>query len=106
MKAAVMYETNQPLVIENIGTKKPGAREVLINTAYAGLCHSDLHVMEGHFPHPLPVVLGHEAAGIVEQVGSEVNYVKPGDHVITCLSVFCGTCEQCTSGHPSICILF
>ena len=103
MKAAVMYETNQPLVIENIGTKKPGAREVLINTAYAGLCHSDLHVMEGHFPHPLPVVLGHEAAGIVEQVGSEVNYVKPGDHVITCLSVFCGTCEQCTSGHPSIC---
>ena len=103
MKAAVMYETNQPLVIENIGTKKPGAREVLINTAYAGLCHSDLHVMEGNFPHPLPVVLGHEAAGIVEQVGSEVNYVKPGDHVITCLSVFCGTCEQCTSGHPSIC---
>ena len=103
MKAAVMYETNQPLVIENIGTKKPGAHEVLINTAYAGLCHSDLHVMEGNFPHPLPVVLGHEAAGIVEQVGSEVNYVKPGDHVITCLSVFCGTCEQCTSGHPSIC---
>ncbi len=103
MKAAVLYEANQPLVIEEIGTKKPGAHEVLLNTAYAGLCHSDLHFIEGLYPHPLPVVLGHESAGIVEQVGAEVNYVQPGDHVITCLSVFCGTCEQCTSGRPVIC---
>ena len=103
MKAAVLYEANQPLVIENINARKPGPREVLLNTAYAGLCHSDLHFMEGLYPHPMPVVLGHESAGIVEQVGSEVSYVKPGDHVITCLSVFCGTCEQCTSGRPVIC---
>ncbi|MBT4690293.1 MAG: Zn-dependent alcohol dehydrogenase [Rhodospirillaceae bacterium] len=103
MKAAVLYETNTPLVIEDISTKKPGPHEVLMNTAYAGLCHSDLHFIEGLYPHPLPVVLGHESAGIVEQVGSEVTYVKPGDHVITCLSVFCGTCEQCTSGRPVIC---
>ncbi|MGB7180503.1 MAG: Zn-dependent alcohol dehydrogenase [Burkholderiaceae bacterium] len=103
MKAAVLYEANTPLVIENISTKKPGPHEVLINTAYAGLCHSDLHFMEGLYPHPMPVVLGHESAGVVEAVGSEVNYVKKGDHVITCLSVFCGTCEQCTSGRPVIC---
>ena len=103
MKAAVLYETNKPLVIEDISTKKPGPREVLLNVAYAGLCHSDLHFIEGLYPHPLPTVLGHESAGIVEEVGSEVTYVKKGDHVITCLSVFCGTCEQCTSGRPVIC---
>ena len=103
MKAAVLYEPNQPLVIEEIATRKPGPREVLINTAFAGLCHSDLHFIEGLYPHPLPVVLGHESAGIIEQVGDQVSYVKPGDRVITCLSVFCGTCEQCTSGRPVIC---
>ena len=103
MKAAVLYEANQPLVIEDISAKKPDAHQVLVNTAFAGLCHSDLHFIEGLYPHPMPVVLGHESAGIVEQVGSEVTYVKPGDHVITCLSVFCGTCEQCTSGRPVIC---
>jgi S-(hydroxymethyl)glutathione dehydrogenase/alcohol dehydrogenase len=94
---------NQPLVIEEISARKPAAHEVLIRTAYAGLCHSDLHFMEGLYPHPLPAVLGHESAGIVEQVGSEVTYVKPGDHVITCLSVFCGTCENCNTGRPVLC---
>jgi S-(hydroxymethyl)glutathione dehydrogenase/alcohol dehydrogenase len=103
MKAAVLYEVNQPLVIEEISVKKPAAHEVLIRTAVAGLCHSDLHFMEGLYPHPLPAVLGHESAGIVEQVGSEVIYVKPSDHVITCLSVFCGTCENCTTGRPVLC---
>jgi S-(hydroxymethyl)glutathione dehydrogenase/alcohol dehydrogenase len=103
MKAAVLHEVNRPLVIEEIGTKKPAAREVLVRTAAAGLCHSDLHFIEGLYPHPLPVVLGHEAAGIVEQVGAEVTYVKRGDHVVTCLSVFCGTCENCTTGRPAIC---
>jgi S-(hydroxymethyl)glutathione dehydrogenase/alcohol dehydrogenase len=58
--------------------------------------------MEGLYPHPLPVVLGHEAAGIVEQVGSEVTHVQPGDHVVSCLSVFCGTCANCTTGRPTI----
>jgi S-(hydroxymethyl)glutathione dehydrogenase / alcohol dehydrogenase len=103
MKAAVLHEVNQPLVIEEIGTKKPAAHEVLVRTAAAGLCHSDLHFIEGLYPHPLPVVLGHESAGVVEQVGSEVTYVKRGDHVVTCLSVFCGTCENCTTGRPAIC---
>jgi S-(hydroxymethyl)glutathione dehydrogenase/alcohol dehydrogenase len=103
MKAAVLHEVNKPLTIEDVEINKPGAREVLIRTAFAGLCHSDLHFIEGLYPHPLPVVLGHESAGIVEQVGPEVTYVKKGDHVITCLSVFCGTCENCTTGRPAIC---
>jgi len=103
MKAAVLHEVHKPLVIEQVSINKPGAREVLIRTAYAGLCHSDLHFIEGLYPHPLPVVLGHESAGVVIEVGPEVTYVKKGDHVITCLSVFCGTCENCTSGRPAIC---
>src|SRR6266851_1858684 len=84
MKAAVLHEVNTPLVIEDVSLPKPGPREVLIRTSVAGLCHSDLHFMEGLYPHPLPAVLGHESAGVVEQVGSDVNYVKPGDHVVTC----------------------
>jgi len=103
MKAAVLHEVNTPLSIEDVAVEKPGPHEVLIRTAYAGLCHSDLHFIEGLYPHPLPVVLGHESAGIVDAVGSEVGYVKKGDHVITCLSVFCGTCENCSSGRPAIC---
>ncbi len=103
MKAAVLYEPNTPLVIEEIRTRKPQAHEVLIRTAVAGLCHSDLHFIEGLYPHPLPFVPGHESSGVIEQVGSEVTYVEPGDHVITCLSVFCGFCENCNSGRPVIC---
>lgn len=103
MKAAILHEVNQPLAIEEISIKKPGPRQVLIRTAAAGLCHSDLHCMEGLFPTPLPIVLGHESAGTVEQVGSEVTYVKPGDKVITCTSVFCGVCDYCTTGHPVLC---
>src|SRR6266498_3187933 len=103
MKAAVLHEVNTPLVIEDVSLPKPGPREVLIRTAVAGLCHSDLHFMEGLYPHPLPAVLGHESAGVVEAVGSDVTYVRPGDHVVTCLSVFCGTCSQCVTGHPNLC---
>src|ERR1700755_83526 len=103
MKAAVLYEVNKPLVIEDISVPNPGPREVLIRTKVAGLCHSDLHFMEGLYPHPLPAGPGHESAGVVEKVGSDVTYVQPGDHVVTCLSVFCGTCPQCVTGHPNLC---
>ena len=103
MKAAVLHAANQPLTIEEVELTKPGNREVLLRTAFAGLCHSDLHFIEGLYPHPTPCVLGHESAGIVEAVGDGVTYVKPGDHVITCLSVFCGTCPQCVTGHPNLC---
>ncbi len=93
MKAAVLREVRTPLQIEDVQISKPGPHEVLIRTAAAGVCHSDLHFIEGSYPYPLPAVLGHESAGVVEQVGSEVRTVKPGDHVITCLSAFCGHCE-------------
>ena len=103
MKAAVLHAPNQPLTIEEVALTRPGPREVLLRTAFAGLCHSDLHFIEGLYPHPTPCVLGHESAGVVEAVGDGVSYVKPGDHVITCLSVFCGTCPQCVTGHPNLC---
>jgi S-(hydroxymethyl)glutathione dehydrogenase/alcohol dehydrogenase len=103
MKAAVLHAANQPLTIEEVALTKPGPRDVLLRTAFAGLCHSDLHFIEGLYPHPTPCVLGHESAGVVEAVGEGVTYVKPGDHVITCLSVFCGTCPQCVTGHPNLC---
>lgn len=103
MKAAILHEVGQPLVIENVSIDKPGPREVLVRTAAAGICHSDLHFIEGLYPYRLPVVLGHESAGVVEAVGSDVTYVSPGDHVITCLSAFCGHCEACLTGHMSIC---
>ncbi len=103
MKAAVFREVNKPMEVEEVQVSKPGPREVLVRTAAAGVCHSDLHFFNGTYPGQLPIVLGHEAAGVVEQVGSAVTYVKPGDHVITCLSVFCGTCEYCLTGHMSLC---
>ena len=103
MKAAVLREVNKPLEIEDIEHGDPGPREVLVRTVAAGVCHSDLHYQDGSYPHMLPVVLGHESAGVVEAVGSMVTYVQPGDHVITCLSAFCGHCEQCLTGHLSLC---
>ncbi|MSP43513.1 MAG: Zn-dependent alcohol dehydrogenase [Alphaproteobacteria bacterium] len=103
MKAAVLRETKKPLQIEDVQISKPGPREVLIRTVAAGICHSDLHFADGLYPHPLPCVLGHESAGVVEAVGSDVRYVVPGDHVITCLSAFCGHCEHCITGHMSRC---
>ncbi len=104
MKAAVLREVGQPLQIEDVKIGKPGPHEVLIRTAAAGVCHSDLHFIEGKYPHPLPAVLGHESAGVVEAIGSEVRTVKVGDHVITCLSAFCGHCEYCLTGHMSLCV--
>ncbi|MFM8939959.1 MAG: Zn-dependent alcohol dehydrogenase [Phenylobacterium sp.] len=104
MKAAVLREVGKPLQIEDVQINTPGPREVLVRTKAAGLCHSDLHFMEGSYPHPLPAVLGHESAGIVEAVGSEVRTVKPGDHFITCLSAYCGHCESCLTGRLSLCV--
>ncbi len=103
MKAAVFHGPNQALTIEDVEVDKPQDREVLVKTVASGVCHSDLHFVDGLYPYPAPSILGHEAAGIVEEVGKQVSYVKPGDHVIACLSVFCGACEQCMSGHPNRC---
>ncbi|WP_339691970.1 Zn-dependent alcohol dehydrogenase [uncultured Parasphingorhabdus sp.] len=104
MKAAVLVEAGKPLVIEDVVISKPGPHEVLIRTAACGLCHSDLHFIDGIYPHPLPAIPGHEAAGIVEAIGSEVRTVAVGDAVVTCLSAFCGHCEFCVSGRMSLCL--
>jgi len=103
MKAAIFHGPHQPLTIEQVQVDNPRAHEVLIRTAAVGVCHSDLHYIDGFYPQQAPAILGHESAGVVEKVGSEVTYVKPGDHVITCLSVFCGHCEFCTTGRPFSC---
>ncbi len=102
--AAVMHAVNEPLRIEQVDLDAPARNEVLIRTAFAGVCHSDLHYMEGLYPRACPCVLGHESSGVVLAVGSDVTYVKPGDHVITCVSVFCGECEYCLSGRMSLCV--
>ena len=104
MKAAVLYEAGKPLEITEVRVSKPGPREVLIRTAAVGVCRSDLHFVDGAFPHPVPTVPGHEAAGVIEAVGSDVAHLKVGDHVITFFTVFCGSCEMCVTGRPSLCI--
>jgi S-(hydroxymethyl)glutathione dehydrogenase/alcohol dehydrogenase len=103
MKAAVFRQVHEPLSIETVEIDNPRAHEVLVRTAAVGVCHSDLHYIDGFYACPTPTILGHESAGVVEKVGAEVTYVKPGDHVITCLSVFCGHCEYCTTGRPFSC---
>jgi S-(hydroxymethyl)glutathione dehydrogenase/alcohol dehydrogenase len=103
MKAAVLFESPGKLSIEDVSVDNPGPREVLINVGATGLCHSDLHLLERPFPLAGPTVLGHEGAGVVEAVGSDVTYLKPGDHVISYPMGFCGHCEFCLSGRPTLC---
>lgn len=103
IKAAVLREVNKPLTIEEVEIDDPGPNEILIRTAAAGVCHSDLHFMEGLYRTRMPCVPGHESAGVVEAVGSNVTRLAPGDHVITCLSIFCGQCKYCTTGRPALC---
>src|SRR5262245_7703750 len=106
MKAAVFRKVNDPLTIESVEIDKPWGREVLVRTAATGVCHSDLHVVDGlgRWPLDRPIVLGHEGAGVVEAVGTEVTTLKAGDHVVACLSGFCGSCPQCLDGHPNLCV--
>ncbi|WP_419917696.1 Zn-dependent alcohol dehydrogenase [Candidatus Poriferisocius sp.] len=103
MRGAVLHTSPGELVVENLTVDKPHPNEVLISTTYAGLCHSDLHFMDGHWAVPAPMVMGHESAGVVEAVGDDVTYVEPGDHVITCVSMWCGECRPCLSGKPYMC---
>jgi S-(hydroxymethyl)glutathione dehydrogenase/alcohol dehydrogenase len=104
LKAAVLNRQPGDLEIEDLRIDDPGPGEVLLRTIGAGLCHSDLHFMEGTFPLKVPAVLGHESAGVVEAVGAGVTYVGPGDHVVCCLSMFCGSCRHCLSGFPNRCL--
>jgi len=98
-----MRSNNAPLEIEEVQIDDPGPQEVLIRTAASGICHSDLHVIEGGLPMPPPCILGHEPAGVVEAVGPDVTGFAPGDHVIGCISAWCGSCEFCLRGKPYLC---
>ncbi len=103
MQAAVMRANNAPLEIEEVEIDNPGPGEVLLKTAASGICHSDLHVIEGGLPMPPPCILGHEPAGIVEAIGEGVSDFAPGDHVIGCITQWCGVCKFCTAGRPYLC---
>jgi S-(hydroxymethyl)glutathione dehydrogenase/alcohol dehydrogenase len=103
IKAAVLYEPKTPLVIETLDLDEPSDGEVLVRIASAGVCHSDYHVMKGEWTMPMPMVLGHEAAGVVERVGTGVRHVHPGDHVILNFRPNCGWCAHCASGRPVLC---
>ena len=103
MKAAVLYEKFQPLVIENLELESPREHEVLVRLAASGVCHSDLHYMKGDREHPMPVVLGHEGAGIVEEIGPGVTYAQPGDHVVLSFVPTCGYCSYCVRGRQNLC---
>ena len=105
MKAAVLYQTNKPLVIENVELDPPKDHEVKVRVQAAGVCRSDLHYMRGEVSITLPAVLGHEGAGIVEEVGAQVTGVKPGDHVIFCFVASCGQCAYCLNGKSNLCDL-
>lgn len=103
-KAAVLYRFNEPVVVEELRLDPPKIGEVLVRVAVAGVCHSDLHVANGQIPFiPLPTVLGHEGAGIVEEVGPGVTTVKPGDHVLLLWRTPCGRCHYCAVGRPALC---
>ncbi len=103
MKAAVFEEGRSDLIIQDVEVGEVGPREVLIRTVAAGLCHSDLNHLNGVFDIPRPSVLGHESAGVVVEVGSEVVDFEAGDHVITCLATFCGHCDRCLAGRSYLC---
>lgn len=98
-----MRDDSGILQIEDIQIDQPMRGEVLLRTIASGLCHSDLHFIDGSWPAQPPVILGHEAAGVVEAVGEDVTEFEPGDHVVSCISMFCGRCEKCLTGHSYIC---
>ena len=97
------FATSQPLGIEEIDLDPPGPGEVLVRIRAAGLCHSDLSVIDGNRPRPMPMVLGHEAAGVVEAVGPRVTHLAPGDHVVAAFVPSCGHCIPCATGRPALC---
>jgi S-(hydroxymethyl)glutathione dehydrogenase/alcohol dehydrogenase len=103
MKAVVFYSVDRPVTIEDVEVKDPGAGEIRVAIRAAGLCHSDLSVVDGSIPYPSPVVLGHEGAGVVEAVGREVTGLKEGDRVVLSTLAHCGRCAACEVGRPTEC---
>ena len=103
MRAAVLTEVNKPLQILDLEQEGPKAGEVRVQVKAAGICMSDWHIMNGDWPLPLPMVLGHEAAGIVAELGPGVTNVKKGDHVIFSFRPHCGHCRYCSKGRTVLC---
>jgi S-(hydroxymethyl)glutathione dehydrogenase/alcohol dehydrogenase len=104
MKAAVLRAYGEPLTTENVSTTRPlHDRAVRVRVVASGVCGSDLHTADGDVPFLLPTILGHEGAGVVEEIGPRVTEVAVGDHVVGCMSLFCGTCRYCLSGQPNLC---
>lgn len=103
IKAAVLNEAPGSLEVEELFIDDPGPDEVLVRVSYAGLCHSDLHEIDGTFETTVPIVLGHEVVGEVVEVGSGVPDIRSGDRVVTCLSAFCGSCSYCLEGRQTLC---
>jgi alcohol dehydrogenase len=97
------YAISQPMTIEQVQLDPPGPGEVLYEIVGAGLCHSDLSTIEGLRPRKLPSIPGHEAAGIVREIGPEVHGLKPGDHVVSVFVTSCGDCRYCNGGRPNLC---
>lgn len=104
MKAAVLYEPNKPFKVEEVTLDEPQANEVLVKLVVTGVCHTDLHFLKGEVPQPMPIVMGHEGAGIVERIGPGVTTLKPGDHVVMMVSFSCGKCRFCAEGRPTRCV--
>src|SRR6202162_5609367 len=111
MKAAILnemgcsrpYANSKPLLVEDISLDPPGPGELLIKIKATGLCHSDLSVINGDRPRPMPMVLGHEAAGEVQECGAGVTDLKPGDQVVLAFVTSCGSCLPCMEGRPALC---
>src|SRR5450432_456105 len=101
--AAPPYATSRPLRIAELELDPPGPGEVLVRIRAAGLCHSDLSVIDGNRPRPLPMVLGHEAAGVVEALGAGVTGLAPGAHVVAAFVPSCGACAPCRAHRPALC---
>ncbi|KUJ70041.1 Zn-dependent alcohol dehydrogenase [Streptomyces albus subsp. albus] len=99
----VIFDGERPRYVEDLEVREPGPGEVRVAVAAAGLCHSDLSVVDGTIPYPVPVVLGHEGAGVVEAVGPGVGHVAPGDHVALSTLANCGACADCDRGRPTMC---
>jgi S-(hydroxymethyl)glutathione dehydrogenase / alcohol dehydrogenase len=104
VRAAIYHGALKPMTIESVDLDVPRAHEVVVRTVGSGVCHSDYHYLDGSHPMVTPAVLGHEASGIVEKIGSDVATVRPGDHIIVCWTGWCGRCEQCLLGHPAQCL--
>jgi S-(hydroxymethyl)glutathione dehydrogenase/alcohol dehydrogenase len=103
IQAAILWEQGQPLSVEAAVLDAPGAGEVMVEIKAAGVCHSDLHPVRGDWPAKVPLVLGHEGAGIVREVGAGVTQVRPGDHVVLCWAPACGVCPPCVEGRAVLC---